>query len=843
MTPEEMKVLNNTFVKNLNLNRVMTAFIGLIFIFPCFSQVGSNSINLLLNPNFDFHSFQNHRFGEPKRFSSHNVAFWNTNEWGDIETIRESHVSDSIRPKFPTHNLVAINPGKKIWQFFTLPEAGLAHGDELMLSVHGYQSKGNQIKAKVKIMKLDSEDGQWSPQDFGMKDKRNFPRHSRGELVVADEYIGVNEQEGTTYIDIKDVVISGNISKGDVSNSKDINTIGIQVEFENVATKDTVWVYSPKLVYTGPNTYGPTEPRKMNSYYKHIPRTIQKLWKGEPIHIIVMGSSIDVGSANPSMYLYDENPSSDTFKNPLAEGLFDSKKVNRPDLDGYYGEWRHYFTYSGRLKRELMRKFNLRSDQICLNFMAIGGSAVGEAHSGLKEYCSLSIPPGPGSNGHKEGRTWEELYPELFARNEGPRPDLVIFGSGANEKTDTPDEVAVFEGTIRWIQQHYPNTEFLFCQFQNYGAYTPNPGDMQALSLRYQIPYIDFGKLSDDIVRWSNRYAYVPSDGHPQAAAHYVWFKQIEKAFETWDPIETGQAQLQLPERLHKNTYGWEGEMVTFDSTSTRIRGNRFIFEDNAINSWGHVDNESPVAYVDGLQIKTYSRSSPKRNIRNSMFRHGRTRLGDRHILEIVGDNPVLTYVDAKINPNRRFFSIDNANWNINGNKIKKFTSEWGAPYGSKMISLKPGKYIEIYVLGTDLSVAYADIPDGGTLDVYIDGELKLSQPSNIGFMDTDKRTNFLENRKGILNLGYGMHKVRLEAKHSAVNVLGLFSYDARPNLDAERRVTGMATGGEVLEFSLPFRARPMVICNGELSVEPEDVSKSSVKFSGGPGYFEIIGE
>ncbi|SDM71627.1 hypothetical protein [Kriegella aquimaris] len=838
-----MKLLNRSLLKKLELKcLLMVPIFSLVSIFQCFAQVDSNSVNLLLNSNFDFHSFQNHRFGEPKSFSSHNVAFWNTSEWGDIETIRESHVSDAIRPKFSTHNMVAIYPGKKLWQFFTLPEAGLAHGDELMLSVHGYQRKGNQIKAKVKIMKLDSEDGKWSPQDFGMTDKRTFPRHSRGELVVADEYVGVDEKEGSTYIDIKDVVINGKISKGDISNSKDINAIGIQVEFENVAATDTVWVYAPKLSRTAPNTVGPPEPRKMNSYYKHIPRTIQKLWKGEPIHIIVMGSSIDVGSANPPMYLYDENASSGSFKTPVAEGLFDSEKVNRPDLDGYFGEWRHYFTYSGRLKRELMRKFNLRSDQICLNFMAIGGSSIGEAHSGLKEYCSLSIPPGPGSNGHKEGSTWEELYPELFARNEGPRPDLVIFGSGANEKTDTPDEVAVFEGSIRYIQQHYPNTEFLFCQFQNYGGYTPSPGDMQALSLRYQIPYIDYGKIGDDLVRWTNKYAFVPSDGHPQAAAHYVWFKQIEKAFETWNPIETGQAQLQLPERLHENTYGWEGEMVAFDSTSTRIRGNKFIFEDNAINCWGKVDSEPPIPYIDGIEFSS-RRSSPTRNLRNSMFRHGRTRLGDRHILEIKGDNPVLTYVDSKINPNRRFFPMDNPNWNINGINTEEFVSEWGAPYGSKMMTLKPGKYLEIDVLGTDLSIAYVDNPHGGILDVYIDGELKLSQPSNVGFVDIDRKTNFLENRKGILNLGYGMHKVRLEAKNSAVKVLGVFSYDVRPNRDAERRVTGLASGGEVLEFSLPFKARPFVICGGGLSVETEDISKSSVKFSGGSGSFEIIGE
>ncbi len=821
---------------------IMIPLIGLISMFPGFSQLESNSANLLLNSNFDFHAFSSHREGRAGSFSSHNTAFWNTESWGDIETIRESHVSDKIRPEFSTHNIVAIRPGKKIWQFFTLPEAGLAHNDQLMLSVHGYQKKGNQIKARIMLMKLDSEDGMWSPKDFGMKRSATYPRHSRGEMVVAKEYFGFDENVGRTSILIENAVIEGKVSMGNLSSSTDINTIGVRVEFENIDKEDTVYIYSPKLSLTGPNRVETSGYREMSSYYKHIPRTIQKLWKGEPIHIMVMGSSIDVGSANPPMYLYDEDASSGTFKQPMAEGLFDATKINRPDLDGYFGEWKHYFTYSGRLKRELMRKFNLTSDQICLNFMACGGSSVGEAHSGLKEYCSLSIPPDPNSNGHKKGRTWENLYPELFARAEGPRPDLIIFGSGANEKTDTPDEVAVFEGTIRWIQRHYPNTEFLFCQFQNFGGYTPNTGDLQALSLRYQIPYIDYSKTSDDLIRWSNRYVLVPSDGHPQASAHYIWFKQIEKAFECWDPIETGQAQLQLPERVHENSYGWEGEMVSFDSTSSRIRKNRFIFEDNAINCWGRVDNEPPEPYVDGIQLHS-RRSSPNRDIRNSMFRYGRTRLGDRHILEIKGANSTLTHVDSKINPNRRFFPMDNLNWKANGIKILEFSSEWGTPYGSKMITLMPGEFVEIDVLCTDLSVAYVDNPEGGVLEVYVDDELRLSQASNIGFVDTDNNVNFLENRKGILNLGFGLHKVRLEAKQKHINVLGIFSYDSRPNLDSERRITGLASGGEVMEFSLPFKARPLVICSSGLSVETENISKTNVRFSGDYGSFEIIGE
>ena len=652
---------------------------------------GQNKINLLLNPRFEFHSFINHRDGKAISYSSGNVAFWNTQSWGDIEVMRESHVSDSIRPKFSVNNLVKIKPGKKIWQFFTLPEAGLAHGEKISLKVYGYQSKENMLKARIKLMKLDSEDGEWSPGDFGMKDKRTFPKHSRGDLVVAGEYQASDKGNGSVELMIKDAEIIGKISAGNKSNSKDINTIGIQIEFENSDLSQSAWIYSPILTVEKIPSLSLPDTRKMDPVYSHIPRTMQKLWKGEPLHIIVMGSSIDRASANPPMYLYDEDPASKTFKQPLSEGLFDASKAGRPDLADSFGEWRHYFSYAGRLKVELMRKFNLSASKICLNFMACDGSCVGEAHSGLKEYCSLVLPPSPEVNGQTKGKSWKELYPELFSRKEGPGPDLVIFGSGANEKTDTPDEVAVFEGMIRWIQQHYPNTEFLFCPFQNSGGYTPNPGDLQALSLRYQIPYLDFGKVNDDVTRWCNKFALIPADGHPQAVDHYLWFKQLEKAFECWDPVVTGEAQLMLPERLHPNSYNWEGEMVKFDKSSKRIKANRFIFEDGAVNCWGKVENEPPVPYVDGIKYDS-RRSSPGRDLRNSMFRFGRCSLGDRHILEIEGIKSELTFVDAKICSNRQSFFVDSPEWNPEGLKVEDFESEWGAPYGSKKIVLESGK-------------------------------------------------------------------------------------------------------------------------------------------------------
>ncbi len=72
----------------------------------------------------------------------------------------------------------------------------------------------------------------------------------------------------------------------------------------------------------------------MEPVFKNIPRTMQKLWKGEALHIMLMGSSIDRGSVNPPLYLYDEDPNSKTFKQPLSDRTFEAGKINRPDLDG-----------------------------------------------------------------------------------------------------------------------------------------------------------------------------------------------------------------------------------------------------------------------------------------------------------------------------------------------------------------------------------------------------------------------------------------------------------------------------------------------------------------------------
>ncbi len=806
-------------------------------------------MNLLKNPEFAFHVFENHRSGRRESFASGNIAFWNTDAWGDIQVIRAGHADAAARPDFAVDNLVEIRPGKRLLQFFTLPEAGLAHGDHVSLLAHGCQTAPNTLQVRLRLLKLDSAEGEWQPRDFGLADQRTFPRQSRGELVTAALYETAVSVTGHVVLRIEDAVIPGNFQPdARQGSSVAVNTVGIQVEFANISTGDTVWVYAPALV-RGAAAPAPRQvwpgARAMRPIYRHIPRTMQKLWKGEPLHIILMGSSIDRGSANPPLYPYNENPDAPEFKQPLADNhAFDPDMVGRPDLAGYVGWWQHYWGFAGRLRLELMRKFNLPVEKLLLNIMACDGSCVGEAHAGLADYCRLALPPDPGMNGNGAGRTWAELYPDLCARPEGTRPDLVIFGSGANEKTDTPEEVAVFEGAIRWIQRNYPETEFLFCMFQNYGQYTPNTGDLQALALRYQIPVLDYGLLADNLMRCCNRYALVPADGHPQAAAHFLWFKTLEKAFECWDPTEAGQAQLQLPERLHPNAYGWEGELATFTAPHPRIKGPRLIIEDTVFNLWCQAEEKLRFK-VDGVwRSGSRGRSMKQRDLRNSTFVHGNLALGDRHLVEAFGTNPVIIAADCKICPDRRFIGAESALWERGGLTPVPFASEWGAPYGAMQIVLPPGAALELEAVGTDISVAYVDRPDAGILLAAVDGVEKLRQTANQPFEDSDGAKIFIENRRGIRGLPFGVHLLRLEAIEAPVSILGAFVYDSRSNRRAERRLAGRAAPGDTVALTPPFKARPLVVCQGGLAAAPADIAAGSVTFSGSAsGAYEIIGE
>jgi hypothetical protein len=101
-----------------------------------------------------------------------------------------------------------------------------------------------------------------------------------------------------------------------------------------------------------------------------------------------------------------------------------------------------------------------------------------------------------------------------------------------------------------------------------------------------------------------------------------------------------------------------------------------------------------------------------------------------------------------------------------------------------------------------------------------------------------------MENRKGMLGLPFGLHRVQIEATGGPVSVLGIFTYDSRSNRKNERRLIGRAVAGETVKFSQPFKARPLVICHGDLLAKTSDVSASQVSFSGkGVATYEIIGE
>jgi hypothetical protein len=803
-------------------------------------------MNLLLNPQFDFHCFDNSRNARAACYSAGYVACWNSEAYGDVTVTTAPHVNGLALKAF-TRNVVAIKPGKHLYQIVFLPEVGLRHGDQVSLSVFGQQKTPESLRASLRVLKIDSQTGTWKPSDFSMSDQREFPRHSRGELVTADYAEGTSEGDTTFQVKLEALTIPGKFVHKNESGDDQINSIALEVEFENLSETADVLIYAPTLVKGPQALAGLPELRRPPTLYRGIPRTIRKLWRGEPIHILLMGSSIDRGSANPPLYLYDEDPASPQFKQPLAQDIFNGDLIGRPDLTGSVGRWQHYFAWGGRLRTELLRKFNTTPDKLLLNYMACDGSCVSEATSGIADYASLSLPPNPETNGQPAGKTWQEMYPGLFDRPQGPGPDLILFGSGANEKTDMPDEGAIFEATIRFLQQRYPDCEFLFCMWQKTREYTPNTGHLMELALNYQIPFVDMADRLDQLMNYANRYALCPSDGHPQATGHYIWFKSLEEAFEVADPIAASVAQKYLPQRLYPTAYGWEGEIVKYDAPSPRLVGNMMILDDTTVNAWGTVP-EKATALVDGEKRRD-PRSGPVRNPRNSLFTYGRLSLGDRHVLELTGEGAKLTAADCKLCPNREALPVDSPRWMLGTKKPEPFASQFGAPFGDKQVKLQPGESLSIWAAGTDLGLAYVDDPRGGKLQVTVEsvGQALLPAqttiPANVPYKDSTGKEIFMENRRGLRHLGYGLHKVTVAAVEGPVAVLGLFCYDTRSG-DTGRRVTGLAAPGQTIRFTPPFKVRPVVLGLGGLTVRPEDITSTQVKFGGtAAGTFEAIGE
>ncbi len=804
--------------------------------------------NLLWNGGFHFQAFETSRDAGSPAARTGAVPFWDQAAYGDAEACR-APANTVFRPQFAVDGVVVIHPGKLLKQLVLLHEAQLDHGDIVSLSVFGYQAKPGALRAALCQMQLDDAPGEWAPREFGQKDARSFPRHARGELVRV-ELGGSGSGDGTDFeLKIENARITGALIDDPAQPSERANTLGIQVEFTNTSETD-VWIYSPCL------TRGPVaqnrrpDQRPLPDYYRHLPRTLAKLRRGEPLHLIVMGSSIDRASANPPLYLYDEDPRAAHFKEPLSSGdlLFDGARVGHPEWTPYIGQWRHYFSFAGRLRQSLMRRFNYPIDRLLLNFMACDGSSIGESHSALEPWAALALPPNPETNGQTAGPTWAQLHPAVFSRPEGPRPNLVIFGGGANEKVDGAEEVAVFEGSIRWFQRHYPGIEFVFCLWQNQEKASVS-GAIRDLALAYGIPFLDLGRELHLATRYVNRLGFTPGDGHPQAAAHYLWGRMLERAFQPVDPLQTGVAQNHLPARVSPYTIGWEGEMRTYPAASPRIHENAFLLDDTVVNLWADsaaptigvlLDGESGESpgFYNGSRLKP----AKARNPRNSSFAIGRLSLGDRHVVEVKGADTRIVAVDAKTALNRAWHGVESKSWQLHGLPTAPFASAWGAPYGAVQAKLPPGRAVQLRWIGTDCSIAWVTQAGAGTLVARVDGVERLRETTDAPFTLASGKKVHLENRKGVRGLPYGVHELVLEAAGGPVAVLGAFSYDTRANHDGQRTQEGLAAPGDRLVFSAPFAAEPIVVCHGGLQVR--EVSREGITFGGEQaGFYRVTGD
>ncbi|MEY4939900.1 MAG: hypothetical protein RIQ93_1635, partial [Verrucomicrobiota bacterium] len=330
-----------------------------------------------------------------------------------------------------------IHPGKRPSQFLLLAEAGLDPGDRVSLSVFGHQAAPDALRASILSMQVDGAAGEWSPGDSGQTHKRTFVRAARGELIPVPGASGTSGADSDFELKLANVDILGSApgaSPAVAAKDPQPMTIGVTVEFHNGSDQD-VWIYAPCLASGSEARNRLPAARSVPTLYRHIPRTMQKLWRGEPLHILHAGHSSDAGDANPPLYFYDENPQSPTFKAPQQRD-FDGARIGRPEWNDYYPRWNFYFMAWGRMRTALLRNYDLPIDRIMLNSMVVSGSFLVEAHSAFAEYATLASPPGP-ANGHRAGKGWRELYPDLMSRPGGPGPDLVVFGYGARFARDT----------------------------------------------------------------------------------------------------------------------------------------------------------------------------------------------------------------------------------------------------------------------------------------------------------------------------------------------------------------------------------------------------------------------
>ncbi len=790
--------------------------------------------NLLLNPDFGFHSFDASRSAKKQGYTTGSVPFWDQDAYGDAEAWR-APLNPLARPTVPVDGVVILHPGKSLRQVRLLGELRLDPGEEARLSVRGYQATSGALHATVRGLRLDNQPGTWSPSELGQTAQGSYPRAARGEPIPLELAAATAPGTGDFELSLPPIKIP----------SDGAAWVGLEVVFTN-RSDHAVALYAPRL--TSAATAGRTPETALPQAYRHLPRTLSRLRRGEPLHVVIMGSSIDRGSANPPLYRYDEDPASPTFKQPLsaADFLFNGSEVGHPEWTPYFGQWRHYFSSTGRLRRALMRRFDYPIHKLLFNYMARDGSAIGESHSALEEWAELRRPPDPEWNGHQRGKTWAELYPELMARPEGPRPDLVIFGSGANDKIDGPEEIAAFEGAIRWFQRRYPGVEFLFCMWQHTESSTPNAGMLEELALRYGIPYLDIGRTLSLATRHAPGPLFTPKDGHPQAAAHALWARSLEAAFQPVDPVGPGFPQQHLPERATPTTLGWEGEMTTYEKDSPRLRnGTAFLLDDTVANLWATGGNGKKVeVHIDGQPPKAFDNRSRRlpssgRDPRNSTLSIGHLALGERHLLE-VGGNARIVAVDAKTVLNRRHHGVESREWKL-PRPATPFASEWGAPYGSHQATLRPGETAVLEWVGTDCSVAWASREGAGKLVARVDGKERLRRPAGEPVRLASGELLHMESRAGILHLPYGAHRLEVQAEGGEVHLLGAFTYDTRPNLANRRILHGHAQPGETVVFTPPFRATPVIWSTG--GVKLREATPAQATFSGEPGNFQAEGE
>ena len=754
-----------------------------IFIFAAlvlFAISGSAADNLLVNPEFKYYEPGE---GEPALY----VAGWNVAQRGDAEAEKKC----AAFPDDGKGNVVKILPGKKFWQFAALSDLGVTEKDTLLsLSCQVAQDAPKAVAMRLCLMGVESGEGTWEPKTFGLKDERTFSCHGRGELIRLDTIETISGEENAT-LNAEGLKVDWNFKYQKEADPSFKNAVGILAEFENLSDKP-VYIKAPILSKGEKAAAEYQASRPLPEYYRMLPRTMKKLLTGDPVYILTLGSSIDRGSANPPLYPYGENPASPDYKKPLCDcryDKFDPALVGRPELKGYYAWGQHYFMYTGRMRMELMRKFNYPVDKILLNVMACDGSSIGESHSGFADYASFALAPYDNNNGHSAGKKWEEYYPALFADGNKPAPDLVVFGHGHNEHIDAPDEIAAYEGAVRWFQRHYPAVEFVSCMWiRDKGKPNSMTEPMEKFCAYYNIPFIDAGEMINQLKQTANFYALATDGGHPQAGAHYLWFKQLEKAFEVTSPAAEPIPQKILPERMNSYSYNWEGEIVSFTAESKRIVNKRMmVIEDSTLNLWAKHDlpckdkTEYMKLRIDGVEAKDcgHGKNSPNRDLRNSAFVHGRLSIGDRHLVEIVGTNPEITFADNKVCLNKHFIPAGDPAWK-DAPAAGEFTSAWGAPYGDKACVLKEGESMSVNVTGNLIAVAYVDVENGGAFRVEVDGENKLEQKADAPYVDSEGGKYYLENRKAVGGLPFGEHAVKLTCASGEVKILGLYCYDAR---------------------------------------------------------------